>query len=158
MDFEAKVDMIKRCLKLGMDLDSAMILAECSDEDMERINADSTLTRSFDITAKFYEMDLLQKLDTALTMNVRFGNTTEVRWLLERINKARFGNNANIKLTKEPRVVRFVGPDGTTVVDSSIGNVKQKTESKNGADLLDGLDEDHAVDALVNGNLTGVTE
>lgn len=123
MELAEKIEHIRRCIKLGMDLESAMLIAECSDEEMDIIKKNDSLQRSLKITSKMFELDLLSKLTTAMGENLKFGTTADAKWFLERINSTRWGNKANIKLDRAPRVIRFVGPEEE--VEEEIGAVKQ---------------------------------
>ena len=103
MDLATKKTLILNCVKLGMPLYSSCIMAECSDAEMEALDKDAGFQQRAAFEEQCLKRDLLAKLHKAIEMNSAFGNTTEVRWMLDKIM---YGKGENDK-AKAPPVIRF---------------------------------------------------
>ena len=110
MDMETKKDIVKRCVTLGMDLYSSMIVAEMTDVEIAQLEEDEDFKRRMMVHQKIHEKDLLEHINTCISANVRYGNSTEVRWLLSKLNPKRFGNGAGPEKEKKLQPIEFVGP------------------------------------------------
>ena len=86
-------------VKLGMALDSAAYTAECSAQEMLEMQEDDEFMRHVAASHAILERDLLKKLHTVLDMNTNIGNSTEVRWMLERVNSERWGSSSKVQLS-----------------------------------------------------------
>lgn len=77
-------------LKLGMAFDTAVYVAECTVEEIEELTKDNQFQARVEASKAILERDLLQSLHKAMEMNAAYGNSTEVRWMLERVNPKRW--------------------------------------------------------------------
>ena len=77
-----------------MDLPSAFLLAECSLEEQQAIEAEPSFLIQVKFAEKMLEKNILDRFHNAMMGNLMQGNTADARWFLERINREKFGNNA----------------------------------------------------------------
>jgi hypothetical protein len=101
MDINEKSNLLLNMVALGMDFESACLLAELTQEEQDALAADEQFMRNVSFSAKCLERDLLYRLQDAMKGNASVGNTTEVRWMLERLNKERFGKGAGTDSSNE---------------------------------------------------------
>ena len=91
MDIEGKKNHILRCVKLGMELLQAELVAECSVEDIEKIEEDKSFLRQVKNYFAYAEFDLLERHEKAMNNQLVEGKTAAAQWKLERINPRRWG-------------------------------------------------------------------
>lgn len=99
MELSEKIGRILNVIKLGMDLPAAFILAECTLEEQEAIEADPSFQLKVQFSQKKLEEDILEKFKNAMHGNLMAGNTSDARWLLERLNRERFGSSSKVTET-----------------------------------------------------------
>jgi hypothetical protein len=111
MTFEEKKQHIIRCVKLGMDNYSAMIIAECTQDEIDLFENDEVFSKRLAVEAKLEERDLLINMQKVMDINVPLGDSTEVRWKLEKINPRRWGRpDANSGRRELPKII-VSGPE-----------------------------------------------
>lgn len=91
MNLDQKKEHVIRCVRLGMDLVSAALVAECTADELDEIESDETFIRLIDIYAAIEERDLIVKFNRAMEDELHSGKTHAVRWKLERVNPRRWG-------------------------------------------------------------------
>lgn len=91
MNIEGKKNHILRCVKLGMELFQAELVAECSVEDIEKIEEDKSFLREVKNYFAYAEFALLEKHNNAMELQLIEGRTTAAQWKLERMNPRRWG-------------------------------------------------------------------
>jgi len=95
-----------------MDVVSSMIVAQCTADEIEILNDDIEFSNKVLFHSKHLEMKLLDNHRTGRVFAASRGNTHGVEWMLERINKDKWGNkiddgtgtvinNVNIYLPKK---------------------------------------------------------
>jgi DNA replication initiation complex subunit (GINS family) len=109
MTLEDKKKHIYRLVKLGMDRAECELLAECSLEEQTELEKDAYYLAHCAIQRLLEEKDLLERLEDIIEMNTVEGKSTEVRWKLEKINNARWGNV--VRVASEPVSVKREPPD-----------------------------------------------
>jgi hypothetical protein len=92
MVLEDKREAVLRCVKLGLTLDAAFLIAECTDDEITALSEDADFKCRATLQAKLLEHNLLKKLDECIALNTSIGKSDEVRWLLGKINPSRWGN------------------------------------------------------------------
>jgi len=116
MNLKEKKEHILRCVRLGMDFFSSALIAECTDEELEKLEEDTDFQKRIKIENAIEEERLLIKHNTAIEEAVIKGNASAVQWKLEKINSNRWGNKENNKTLLEGKVtVNLIGrfPDGS---------------------------------------------
>jgi len=115
VNIKQKKEHILRCIRLGMDLFSAALIAECTDEELETLENDPKFNKRIKIEYAIEEERLLNKHNTAIEEAVIKGNAHSVQWKLEKLNPGRWGNKESAKIPFEGKVtVNLIGryPDG----------------------------------------------
>jgi hypothetical protein len=74
-----------------MDTDSAMIVAEFSDEEMAEAEECKELQRKILLHSKLEELHLLEKFDSVMTNTALANDSKDLKWKLEKMNPARYG-------------------------------------------------------------------
>jgi len=116
MTIEEKKEHVIRCIKLGMELYKAYLIAECTPDEIEILDTDKDLQRKIEITYAIAERDLLEKHNVALEISQLKGNTNPIQWKLARLNPNRWDSrekDLNVKLP-EPVQVNLIGKDCAT--------------------------------------------
>lgn len=90
MTLEEKKGFVLRYIRLGMDPLSSMILAECRDDEIEKLEADKDFTRSCELALRLEEAQLLERFKSAMHNNLAKDDTRDAKWFLEKID-SRFG-------------------------------------------------------------------
>lgn len=119
---QSKRQLILEYAKLGMEFDRAALLAECSLQEQEELEKDDGFQRSLKACNALVERDLLKELSDVKRINVACGNSTEVRWMLERLNRKRWGgggSSVNVRGGSDGGAFNFTVEfvDGTTNTD-----------------------------------------
>jgi len=91
MNIEGKKEHILRCVKLGMELFQAELVAECSVEDIEKIEEDKVFLRVVKNHKAYAEFALLEKHEKAMNNQLVEGKTSAAQWKLERMNPRKWG-------------------------------------------------------------------
>lgn len=81
-----KRDLVLNCVSLGMDLKKAYYAAELTQEEMDELDADDFFQRKAKAKEAILERDLLKRLDEVIDMNVKKGNSKELRFKLGATN------------------------------------------------------------------------
>lgn len=81
-----KTDLLYNCVALGMDLKRAYYAAELTQEEMDHYDNDPVFQRRAAAKNAILEKQLLEKLDMVMDMNLREGNSKELRFKLGAIN------------------------------------------------------------------------
>jgi len=85
-------------MKLGMEFDRAAIIAECDVAEIEILRNDTAFQAHVKACSAILERDLLKSLNEIRVMNAATGNSTEVRWMLERINPKRWDKSGAVRV------------------------------------------------------------
>lgn len=92
MEIADKIESVLRCIKLGMALEEAYLLAECSYEEQDAMNKDEDFQYRVQVQRSIQERELLTKLNAIIDMNVLSGKGEDLRWFLSKINRKRYGD------------------------------------------------------------------
>ena len=92
MALEDRKATILNCVGLGLSYAQAEILAECTAEETELLDKDEAFQARVKFKAESLKRTLLERVLRASEMNEAYGSTTETRWLLEKLDKERFGS------------------------------------------------------------------
>jgi len=125
-------EQIIRCVKLGMDLQSAMYTVACNDQEMETLEKDEEFMRRVDITKSILEMNLIERHDSAMDIQLAQGKTGAVQWKLERINPSKWGKVPGELNSNAPAVliVEIPGLNNPLNQEDHIGNALPKEDSE----------------------------
>lgn len=82
----SKRDLVLNCVSLGMDLQRAYYAAELTPDEMDELEKDEAFQRTAKAKEAIAEMKLLQSLDSVIEMNLRKGNSKELRYKLGAIS------------------------------------------------------------------------
>ena len=85
-----KKEHIIRCIKLGMELFRAMLVAGCTEKEIELIEKDIEFNELVKQYHALEEYNLLMKHKTAMDVAAVSGRTNAIQWKLERINPDRW--------------------------------------------------------------------
>ena len=91
MELKGKKEHVLRCIILGMDLYSSMILAECTEAEITLLEADEEFLQKVKLKQYMEEYSLLEKFNTALNFAVGKGNTKPIELKLSKLNPDRWG-------------------------------------------------------------------
>lgn len=87
MELTDKVNHIIRCIKLGMDLESSMYAAACTEGEMDTLMKDPEFISTIKVKQAIEEMNLLELHEDAMHAGVSKGNATAIQWKLERMTE-----------------------------------------------------------------------
>lgn len=93
MTFEHKKEHVLRCVRLGMELFRAQLVAECTPEEIERMESDPSFLAKVEQQYAVEEYDLLKKHSTAMEIAIAAGKTAAIQWKLGKLNPIRWGND-----------------------------------------------------------------
>jgi hypothetical protein len=149
---QEKFEHMKRALRLGMSAESAMIVAGITSEEAKELEDNKEFRAKCEFIRVAHEQSLLERMSSIMDLNTETGNSTEVRWMLERINPKRWGMRNTGKENVRLRVIEFLGPEdsmgtmGTmgTMDDDGSGRKLNGPEDRKDSfdDIDDGDDED----------------
>ena len=103
MDLKNKKYLVENYIKLAMDKESAYLLAELTDNEIEEVENDSAYQRKLLVLTKLEEKRLLNMYDKSMKIAAKRGNTSAIIKKLEIINPNRYRttiNNINENLNK----------------------------------------------------------
>jgi hypothetical protein len=109
MTLDDKKKQVYRLVKLGMDRAECELLAECTLEEQAALDKDQYYLAHCSMQRLLEERDLLTKLDGIIEDNALIGKSSEIRWKLEKINNARWGNV--VRVANETPVTKRETPD-----------------------------------------------
>jgi hypothetical protein len=89
---DARVDYILKLVPLGIDVEDAFLLAECTEDEIDFLRDDETFASRLKISAIREEKRLLSLHSKAIFIQAGKGNTTGIQWKLEKTNKKKWGN------------------------------------------------------------------
>ena len=95
VELDQKRKHIMRCIKLGMDLTSSMIVAQCTPTEIELLEADDRFHREVQFRQHILEMELLERHKNGRDLAASKGMTRPVEWMLEKVNKDRWSGKGN---------------------------------------------------------------
>lgn len=103
---DKRKEQIIRCVKLGMDLKTAMYTVACTEEEMEQLTNDESFLHRVEVTKAILEMNLLEDHHDAMQLQLAEGKTTAVQWKLERLNPNKWGKTtADNNPDNTPKIV-----------------------------------------------------
>ena len=88
---DRRLDIVYNCIRVGMAPYQALLIAQYTDDEIASLDNDPAFLARVRFEQTMKEKTLLDSLDKVRLMNERNGSSTETRWLLERINKPRWG-------------------------------------------------------------------
>ena len=110
MTLQQKKEHILRCVRLGMELFQAELVAECTTKEIETIDKDKKFLERVNQYYAIEEYDLLVKHNNAMALAAVTGKTGAIQWKLERINPGRWGKEEEGVLKNIPNLtVSLVG-------------------------------------------------
>lgn len=92
MELQEKKNHILRFVKLGLDLYSSCILAECTDEEIKDVENDPDFLKRVEVCNIIAEKDLLKKYELAMDIAAERGNTEPIKWRLGKLNPERWSD------------------------------------------------------------------
>ena len=102
MNLRNKKEHVLRCIRLGMDLYQAEILAECTVEEIEYLDKDEDFQLLVKQEAILEEYQLLEKHEIAMEIALSRGNTMAIQWKLEKLNPKKWGKEKEDESKKSP--------------------------------------------------------
>ena len=114
-----KKGFILKYVRLGMDIPSSMICAECTDEEMELLDADTEFQRIIKFTGKYEESRMLEDFERARKANISLNDTRDTRWLLEKIDPERFGTGKKSGVGKNGMNIHIDFGDASEIGDDN---------------------------------------
>ena len=125
MELRDKKLLAERFIKLGMDKYKSLLAAECTQEEIDVLEDDKEFTNRIEwLQAKEVSV-LLEKLQTVIEINKPRGISTEIRWLLGKLDAPRFGEGIKLNATSDKKkfVITFetskCHPDCRSVLECS---------------------------------------
>ncbi len=111
MTIEQKKDHILRCIKLGMELYKAELIAECTEVEIKEIAEDELFLKRIEQQYALEEYSLLMKHNVALEISKTRGNANPIQWKLSKLNPKRWDiKDKSLELrTPIPMQVNLVG-------------------------------------------------
>ena len=116
MSFEEKKALVLSCTRLGMDLFSSALLAECTEDEVNQLDNDRDFQRRMGIETAIEEKRLLDKHNSAMTLAADRGNAGPIQWKLEKLNPRRWGSkDKDVTPSIGDMTINLIGrfPDGT---------------------------------------------
>jgi hypothetical protein len=92
MALDERKSAILNCVGLGLSYAQAEILAECSADDSIALQSDTQFQARVKFKQESLKRVLLERIIDVSEKNAAYGTSTEARWLLEKLDKERFGN------------------------------------------------------------------
>lgn len=124
MVLSEKKAFVLKYIRLGMDALSAMICAECTDEEISSLDTDNDFQRQIKLVSKLEEMRMLEGFERARANNLSMNDTRDTRWMLEKINPDRFGAGFKKSSGKNVASIRIDFGDSATVEMDGTDNVE----------------------------------
>lgn len=110
MELQDRKEHVLRSIQLGLDLYSACILAGCTEEETELLEADQEFNKRVLYERKKEELALLRDHSTARGIAAEKGNTKPIEWMLEKLNPEQWGKAREAGDTaKLPKFISLIG-------------------------------------------------
>ena len=131
---KAQRQFIIEYVKLGMDFYGAAIAAECTQEYIDRLEADESLQQLLNFCLKQKEQELLQRLHKAADIAILKGDTRATERILEILNPERYSKTTKLAHQlgggasgKGPKAMRieFVGTDSDAEIAGAADDNKE---------------------------------
>lgn len=87
---EKKKDLLVEVMKLGMDFETACVVAELTGKEKEKVEQDEDFISRVNYSLAQKEVDLLEKLNKVAIANAERGETKQIERMLELLNPARY--------------------------------------------------------------------
>lgn len=107
MELKQKKEHVLRCIKLGMDIYKAYIVAECTEEEVDLLNNDDKFQNIIIQRQALQEYDLLLKHNVAMDLAEKKGNAKPIEWRLKILNPEKYD--------KKDKIVKLETPEAITV-------------------------------------------
>ncbi len=91
MTLDQKKEHTFRCIKLGMSIEDALFIAECTDAEIDELMEDEKYQQEIKLVQKLEEMELLRKHNVAMDVGIQKGNTRPMEWRLAKMDPNRYG-------------------------------------------------------------------
>ena len=111
MELDKKQEHVLRCIKLGMDLYSSYIVAQCTQEEIDILDEDEEFIARIEFEQKLQEQDLLKQHSEAALLAGMKGNTHGFEWMLGKINPGRWGQKQDLNVNSKIEVIPAAKPD-----------------------------------------------
>ena len=124
MELRDKKLLAERFIKLGMDKYKSLLAAECTQEEIDILEEDKEFTNRIEwLQAKEVSV-LLEKLQTVIEINKPRGISTEIRWLLGKLDAPRFGEGIKLNATSDKKKFVITFETGGVTDDSNVEEFK----------------------------------
>lgn len=101
---EDKKKIIYNLTKLGMDIDKAHLIAECSEEEIALLDKDVDFNKKLEVYLAIAEKRLLKMHAKACRISAEKGSATGIQWKLSKINPDKWGDK-KVELTIPGKLV-----------------------------------------------------
>ena len=92
MTIEEKKGYVLKYIRLGMDLMSSMIVAECTDDEIAVLDEDAGFQRSAKLAVKIEEMQAMEAFHQTRKRLLAQDDTRDTRWWLSKVNPSQWGD------------------------------------------------------------------
>jgi len=137
MELKSKLYAAEQFIRLGMDVYKSLIAAECTADEIEELMAENSdfMKKAEWVQAK-QVAELLEDVHKAKAVNIPRGISTEARWLLGKVDVARFGDGIKLNATgdKKKFSITFAvenNDDDSNVEVSDAGNSDSGSDANN---------------------------
>lgn len=107
-----KKAVIINCIQLGMEKYKAYLLAELTEEEIEKIDEDKDFQNELEIISIIKEKHLLEKYEEIIDISVSRGNANPIQWLLGKLNKRWSSNDSNLDNNKLNKTIVYLPENG----------------------------------------------
>ena len=102
MNLIKKKEHILRCVRLGMELFRAELVAECTEKEIEKLEEDEEFRQQVEQHYALEEYNLLVKHNNAMNVAIMTGRTSAIQWKLERLNPRRWSSGEDDSSKSKP--------------------------------------------------------
>ena len=134
MELKDKKNLTERFLRLGMDSYSSMIAAECTQDEIDMLNDDKDFMSRVMWVQKKEVSNLLERLQSVMTINQGRGISTEIRWLLGKMDSSRFGEGLKLNGASDKKKFTITFETAGDTDDSNVEEFKPVGESDGGTE------------------------
>lgn len=92
-------DLLNTVAATGLDLERAATIEGLSSSELDFLQNDELFMLDYNKTMARYEQNLLRDVAECKELNVKRGNSTEARWLLEKQFGSRYGNKSSVEVS-----------------------------------------------------------